>query len=896
MTATTLGLNGPVMFLGAYVKNVTSNLGMSINPSTVTVMLVEDPPNGINFTQPAVGSFQLLEVGAAFSFGGVITKIEKDIRLISGRAIRVTIADPREIMRCIPVILCPGFQDVAYAVAQTECSVLDLFGAYAIGGGALNVSGWTEAGIQYSRLVSALSGDNIRFGTTLVPIDQQVAKAFGVQYRFDLSELDELVDPDYRINTNLAPISNIIEDLSSKFSFDWYIESELATDGIVDVTIKVIDRAEDNIDISLPEFLSSHDGRVVSCTSGVELRNDVAFTVLCGASVEQLQRLSIRGMANEPMDLTTESGSNAYVMTEEEMRVVIAGRHQWELWLAMQAGAPSEDFNSSGNIDYNGGFSRRGFSRYGGYLNDYDIDPLFYVRNSSEIQNLINGSPNIPKNPLRNNLALLSAKYTNAGKVFEKLRAHSEKSYGKRWVHEDVSDDIIDSAWTRDTIAGLVSSSVSVGSTDPNEYFRQSDGRTRAYVEFTNEDAGGAFSLGLSNLTTLFGDQNVFRNVTAFGNTFSTILPGLPGQIGGVLNLELRNNFSPGNCIVTGMEKCDYVYNSSATLTPSSKTSLYVAGTVEKDGVICIGGPVLEQTLSIDALFQLILNSGAAGAGVSGVIGGGGMNGQAINAQILNQMVQQGISPNDAVDILYSPDNNSVSKSRAIPPAGAEAAQAASASGVGAADADGNIMGESIRVKARLKRVYGNYLFNMGVRAYQPKYAYIPVKSRYRRYGPVYATEREGAQGKLEIIQDDGFAPWEFGSAALMIDAMQRKVDNASSNQKEVFSANITIEGFPAFNIGDSLEKNANINSIVINFGDNGVSTSYSLQTFVRKFGEFSKEDWARIALFANSGALKILPNQQALFHNRSLFRVSKQLKGGTQYPGMSVGGAGSLE
>lgn len=896
MTATTLGLNSPVMFMGAYVKNVSSNLGMSINPSTVTVMLVEDPPNNIYFQQPEVGTFHTLQVGNNWSFGGVVTRVEKDIRLISGRAIRVTLADPREIMRSIPVILAPGFQDVAVVVQATECSVLDLFGAYAIGGGALNLSGWTEAGMQYSRLVYALNGDDILFGSTHIPIPQQIAKAFGVQYRFDLSEVDALVDPDYRINTNLVPISNLIEDLSSKFSFDWYVDSTLASDGIVDVTIRIIDRAEDNIDISLPEFLSTHTGRVISCSSGVELRNDVAFSVLCGAPVEQLQRLSIRGMANEPIDLTTESGTNAYIMTEEEIRAVIAGRHQWELWLAMQAGAPSEDFNSSGNIDFNGGFSRRGFSRYGGFLNDFDIDPLFFVRNSNEIQNLINGSPNIPKNPLRNNLALLSARYSNAGKVFEKLRAHSDKSYGKRWVHEDVSDDIIDSAWTRDTLAGLVSPSVSVGSNDPNEYFRQSDGRTRAYVEFTNEDAGGAFSLGLSNLTTLFGNQDVFRNVTAFGETFSTILPGLPGQIGGVLNLELRNNFNPLNCIVTGMEKADYVYNSSSTLSPSSKTSLYVAGTVEKDGVISINGPVLEKTLSIDALFELILNSGQAGGGVSGVIGGGGANGQNINVQVLNQLVQLGVNPNDAVDILYSPDNNGDSKPRAVPPAGADAAQAAAASGVGAADADGNVFGHNQRLKARLKRVYGNHLFNMGVKAFQPKYAYIPVKSRYKRYGPVFATEREGAQGRLEIIQDDGFSPWEFGSAALMLDAMQRKVDNASSNQKEVFSANISIEGFPAFNLGDSLEKNANINSMTINFGDNGVSTNYSLQTFVRKFGEFTKEDWARIALFANSGALKLTPNQQSLFNNRSLFRVAKQLKGGTMYPGMSVGGAGSLE
>jgi hypothetical protein len=190
---------------------------------------------------------------------------------------------------------------------------------------------------------------------------------------------------------------------------------------------------------------------------------------------------------------------------------------------------------------------------------------------------------------------------------------------------------------------------------------------------------------------------------------------------------------------------------------------------------------------------------------------------------------------------------------------------------------------DSENVQNKLKLFLGgsDSMWGMHARAYQPDFVYIPTRSRTLRYGPVFSDQLSlASQGKLQIIQDDGFSPWEFGSVSLMIDAMQLKVNNATSLQKEAFSANIQVEGFPQFNIGDSLEKNSNINSISMSFGDGGVKTTYGLQTYTRKFGEISKEDWARLAFILNNGGSRTLPQQQASFVSQYNVNVDKNFAG----------------
>ncbi len=878
MTVTTLGLNGvPARFLGAYIKNISGSLGLSNNSSSVSITLVEDPANNVWFQEPEVGEFHTVQVGNSWNFSGIITKFERDIRNEGGRTIRVTINDPKEIMGYIPVIIAPGSQTIATRIASTKCSVLDVFGAYYVEGTTFNMSGWSEAGMPYSRFATALKGGNVTIGSTVIGINRLVARAYDEQYRFNLDEITNIVEANFQINTNLTPLSNIIEDIAQKNSFDWYIECERASDGIIDVTVKVVDRSQDNIEISLLEFLNDHPDKVTVATSGVELKNDLSCAVLVGAPVEQMRKVPIAGLANEPIDLAADSGSNVYVMSEEEMRSVLIGKQTWEIWL----GLPSE--SGGGN----------GFSRYGGALRDDYLQPV--IPSVQDLVDYPHGTlSNLVKNPNRNatylsgkdsmDAALIASiedserRYELVGRVFEKLKSHAEATYGKRFVHEDVFDEIIDSCWTRDVVAG---------DNDPYEYFRQEDGRTRGFVEFVVGTSSGEIST-ISTPTAAFGNNAVFRNVTQFGKTFESQFSGNLFDAGIVLNLE--NITINLNDIVVGMDKTAYTYNRSNSSNPTAKTSLYCACTIDKDGVVRIESPILEAHPDENVLLSRLLAAVNSEDSLTSI---------EREQRRLEERITELNNELDALtrQIVNTPPGNQKSaleRSSAILTSkilrlnerlntiNNQITAGDTSSSSQATDADGNEQNAVENIIRAAESVVGPGLFNLHPYAYQPAFVHIPTRSRYARYGPTFpSTMDSNTQGKLEIIQDDGFCPWEFGSVSLMSAAMQLKIDNIVSQQKEVFSGTVTVEGFPQYKMGDFVEKNSNITSMSITFGtEGGVTTTYQLQSYSRKFGEFTKEDWARLALFANGGGSRILPQRLINFIHNGGVVVNKQFTG----------------
>jgi hypothetical protein len=301
MTVTNLGLNNqPVKFLGSYVRHVSTSLGLTSSPGNCNVTLVED--TNARFQEPALGKYYELEVGDNFKFAGIVTKYDRDVRNIGGRQISVNMSDPREIMRSIPMIIAPGFRDVAGRIVPTQCSVLDIFGAYDdFVTTGLNLSGWNQAGMEVRRIISALHGETITLGDSFIySVEQRIAKAFGETYRFNFREIQDRIDGTVRINTNLVSIADFCQEIATRNAFDWYTESERGSDNVIVITIKPIDRKTDNIDIDLSRFLTDYSGRVISARSGVELRNDIAVSVLLGAPVE-----SIRAISKERLGVTS---------------------------------------------------------------------------------------------------------------------------------------------------------------------------------------------------------------------------------------------------------------------------------------------------------------------------------------------------------------------------------------------------------------------------------------------------------------------------------------------------------------------------------------------------------------------------------------------------------------
>lgn len=771
-TATNLGLGGePAKFLGAYIINVNNSLGLSQSPSTASVTLVEDDCSvpAVLFEPPELGRYKELEVGENFKFCGVITKYEQDVRNISGRTITVDIADPREIMKSIPIILAPGFRGVVDGIENTECSVIDAYGAFDdFNQTGANLSGYNQTGMSFASVILALKGGTrvvniLNSDPIIFKVEAQVAKAFGERYLFDLSEVEPLINEEQRINTNLISMADFVQELANSNAFDWFTECSQREDGVIVVTIKPIDRRQDNTDIDLDNFLAINSGIVISAKKGFELRNDVACSVLLGAPVEFLQRVNINGLANNPVDLSDEGGNERYFMVEDEMRAVLANKISWESW-----------------VERNGGLARYDIA-------DTDVIPVFSTVNTAD-KNQLGRNPDrlIGAQPNQEN---------SRGKIFEKLKGAAEATYGKRFLfNKPAGLDIIDAAWTVDVVAG---------NSDTNEYFRNSEGKTRAYVEFVQ-------TLGDVDITE--------QPPTILGDPIGNATKGPDAAV--ALNLSLANDFALDDVILE-LDKADYIIRDS---------SLFVAATIEEGGIVRIDAPAI-----------------------------------IANADVREFQEQ--------IEALRDQSTTTT--------------------------ADGTVTTKAKKDLRRNSAQHGglNAVVEVHAKAYQPVNVYLPTRNKTLRYGPVFSSNVSAtSQGKLEIIQDDGFAPWEFGSIQLMIDAMQFKVDNQSSNVKVVETADITVENFPRFSIGESLGLNSNINNITISFGGQ-VTTSYRLQSFQRKFGELSKEELAALSLFARRSGARTFPQDSLGFIERFRTRIQRQFSGrGAAFTSATTGGGSSFE
>ena len=760
MTATTLGLGGqPASFLGAYIIQVNSQLGLAQSPSTCSVTLVEDdcadPP--VVFNAPEMGSYQQLAVGS-FNFQGVITGYERDVVNIQGRTVTVNLSDVREIMKNIPIILAPGYRAVAERFVGTSCSIVDAYGAYDdFDNTGVNLSTWNQAGLTYEDIARAFSGGVVsRFGVDF-QVNPTVANAYGTNYRFNLDEVTARVDTGYRVNSNLLSVADLIQEFASRHSFDWYVTAarDNQTPNLVNVTVRVIDRSTDNIDLDLDDFLVANSGKVVSAQRGFELRNELACSVILGAPVESLREVAVLGLANNPIDLTSEGGAEKYFMEEEEMRYVLAGKRWWKQWVAL-----------------NGGLIR--YSVGGAAV----LAPLWDAANATDIGNQIGINPD--------RFSIETADEVVTGRIYDKLVAHAQSSYGKRFLFQQPLDvEYINAAWTADAVAG---------NNDPNEYFRNADGKTRCYVEFSPQNPLVPTTNNPPNFTFGLGDK-------------------APQS----LPLALRDSFVEEDA-VTNLDKADWI---------TGNGNLYVAATVEEGNVVKLDAPIVfalpQDSEGIDNV-----NSSAAGNRTS---------------------------------------------------------------------AKGTF---SVASRRELNRAFslGEADGSLHQAAYQPTRVFLPVKDKFLRYGPVFSSNIQAdSEGRVAIDQDDGFSPWEFGSSQAMLDAMQLRVDNASSNVKTVERATITIEGFPTASIGQSIGQNSNINNISISFGNNGVQTTYELRSFLRAFGELSKDELAQLSLFARRGGARLFPQDSVSFINRYRPLINKQFAGrGSNSASATVGGAGNFE
>ena len=177
-----------------------------------------------------------------------------------------------------------------------------------------------------------------------------------------------------------------------------------------------------------------------------------------------------------------------------------------------------------------------------------------------------------------------------------------------------------------------------------------------------------------------------------------------------------------------------------------------------------------------------------------------------------------------------------------------------------------------------------------------PMGAGVPIVSNTRTYGPWRAIGKNPGAVNCEV--DEGFAPWEYGSIASMNKAAAAKVVDSATSMQVVERGQVTVPGYPEVSLGAALYLNppvplfyharvlslgthqypdaapnlqqemynyvdllpvgqpllinviplgVNISNINVNVGTQGVTTSYTVNSFTPVFGRFSRGNAERL-------------------------------------------------
>lgn len=159
-----------------------------------------------------------------------------------------------------------------------------------------------------------------------------------------------------------------------------------------------------------------------------------------------------------------------------------------------------------------------------------------------------------------------------------------------------------------------------------------------------------------------------------------------------------------------------------------------------------------------------------------------------------------------------------------------------------------------------------------------PTYFHIPLQSNTLRYGPWYA---QGAPGNTVYQQRDDLVPWAYGGYTVLNLVGAATVSQSSTAQQSVATANVVIADVPAYNLGDLLQAGGpNLTRINVSYGaSQGVTTTYSIETFVNRPGTISKYNLDRIKR-STSLSRQAANNAKRQFLKNSV--LADQLRGGS--------------
>ena len=174
------------------------------------------------------------------------------------------------------------------------------------------------------------------------------------------------------------------------------------------------------------------------------------------------------------------------------------------------------------------------------------------------------------------------------------------------------------------------------------------------------------------------------------------------------------------------------------------------------------------------------------------------------------------------------------------------------------------------KIKADISQVFSKFgseqlMFGSAGVALLPDLAGVPLKSNIETYGPWYVL---GAIGRSDFTQETSLVPWNYGGFEIMNEVANAMVSEGLTFQQQGETGSIEFPGVPAISLGDLLiTSGPYVTNINVSIDNNGVTTSYKMETWVARFGKLAKSNIERLSRLS-----KVAQTNRRLIRNITKF------------------------
>lgn len=793
----------PILFGGGYVKRLSSSLGFNSSPSSLEIEFIVDDTGQISSPQTFVsGDVNPSNISGLsvnnFKFMGVIHSWNKQYST-AGITYTCRIVDPRIVFSDVHLIangkgpLLPSINNIVNGTGiYNIINVWDYYGNDSSGQ-------YNQHGMPWNKIKTALEA------TGLVTV-------YNKQFKLDFD--DGFIAPDYyRINGDEYSLESCINTASYALGLDYFVEIDYDTynpTGLVNtINIRSVQRQPEATGLDIDGYLQSKQAEktLVSYTRGRELRNGPTDVLLLGANKKYMQTFvdtfpsygrTSDGRVLTGADNSTSLGASFKPLDDPD-------RHSGYVILENIVTSNPTLLSSLPTM------SPEGRTRF---LTNASYPPGVYV---DDITNAIVGyrpTENVMRAALFSQESWEAILYKEQPTVADQLNIEGitirEPGDSTRWLATNLTNPFSDAPKMRAQLLGGTNRT------------REQEAIISLFYEATKDVAENYYGKEwLINLPI----SNAFISVSTSG-------AGL--------------NFRYGYKIADA----GWYENASSTLRQASNTNFRTENGLHKSHI------TLTDVRDNQTIGAIIKNT----AGIN-------FSGASYNLQYDLRKVSksQYLEDGDDLHLACSVEQDITNLARAIvrisdPIELALTIDIPSTTGW-FLDRQSNRI-DWVSSSTGIPSSYQEFWLAMGatfdqLNAFSSLYPYntnlglapqrvtyldliqVPIENQLNTYGPFIASGL--VHGGTSVIRDDSLAPWTYGGVTNMNNAGVALSNMSLMNKLVIDTASFTVAGLPEYNIGDLLGDNANITALNMNLGTDGLTTSYSLQTFISPLTRMSK-------------------------------------------------------